>query len=411
MHRTICISALLLLAGFQCLAADVHLGSEVALGPALNTGSPQAQVRLAHASAHLLAVWVSDQRLTGALDGLRVDIPLAGVTPTIVGVAGGRTNFLVAYQARMSDFSTPLLAVRVGFDGGVLDAAPIVVMTDTRGTWGGGVAYDGAEFVIATMIKAPGLPSVMHATDIITGRVGDDGTVRTGSRLKPTQTSGIPAWPNIGAAGNRVVVGYSVQFFSDPNLGPWGLSDLQLDPQQAADGAVGETVFPDANSPGGLQSSMAIGPDRVTFAWLTTDGMMMMTTTTINVAQTDLNGAPVLAPRVIAVPAPLPTVAEDGNVAVAWDGSEYLVAWIAPRHEALGRIQGLRLRADGTAIDQQPFDLSPDSVAADIALIAVPEGFAIAYSRSDDTNTGMLRAFVRTLDRLPPPPRRHAAGR
>jgi hypothetical protein len=410
MRRTICLSALLLLAAIPCLAADIHLGPEVALGPAMNAGSPQVQVRLAQASAHRLAVWVSDQRLTGALDGLRVDIPLVGVTPTIVGVAGGRTNFLVVYQARMTDFSTPLLAVRVGFDGRVLDAAAIVVLTDTRGTWGGGVAYDGAEFVIATMIKAPGLPSVMHASDIITGRVADDGTVRTGSRLKPTLTSGTPAWPNIGAAGNRVVVGYSVQFFSDSNLGPWGLSDLQLDPQQAADSTVGETVFPNANSPGGLQSSMAIGPDRATFGWLTTYGMMMMTTT-INVAQTDLNGTPVVAPRVIAVPEPLPTVSQDGNVAVAWDGSEYLVAWIAPRHEALGRIQGLRLRADGTAIDPQPFDLSPDSVAADIALIAVPEGFAIAYSRSDDANTGMLRAFVRTLDRLPAPPRRHAAGR
>ncbi len=407
MRRTISISAVVLLAVFPCLAAEVHLGPEVALGPALNAGSPQVQVRIAQTAAHLLAVWVSDQRLTGSLDGLRVDVPLAGVIPTIVGVAGGRTNFLVAYQVMMSDFSTPLLAVRVGFDGRVLDAAPIVVLTDTRGTWGGGVAYDGVEFVIATMIKAPGLPSVMHATDIITGRVADDGTVRTGSRLKPTQTSGIPAWPNIGSAGSRVVVGYSVQFFSDPNLGPWGLSDLQLDPQ-AADGTVGQTVFPNANSPGGLQSSMAVGPDRVTFGWLTTDGMMM--TTTINVAQTDLNGGPVLAPRVIAVPESLPTVSEDGKVAVAWDGSEYLVAWIAPRHEALGRIQGLRLRADGTAIDPQPFDLSLDSVAADIALIAVPEGFAIVYSRSDDANSGMLRAFVRTLDRLPLP-RRHAAGR
>ncbi len=408
MRRSISVSAVLLLAVFPCLAADVHLGPEVALGPTLNAGSPQVQVRIAQTAAHLLAVWVSDQRLTGALDGLRVDIPLAGVIPTIVGVAGGRTNFLVAYQVMMSDFSTPLLAVRVGFDGRVLDAAPIVVLPDTRGTWSGGVTYDGAEFVIATMIKAPGLPSVMHATDIITGRVADDGTVRTGSRLKPTQTSGIPAWPNIGSTGSRIVVGYSVQFFKDENLGPWGLSDLQIDPQQAADSTVGETVFPDANSPGGLHSSMAVGPDRVTFAWLAVNGMM---TAAINVAQTDLNGAPILAPRLIAIPADLPSIPEDGSVAVAWDGGEYLVAWIAPRHDSLGRIQGLRLRADGTAIDPQPFDLSPDLVAADIALIAVPEGFAIVYSRSDDANSGMLRAFVRTLDRLPPPPRRHAAGR
>src|SRR5258708_4836227 len=101
MLRTTCLSALLLLAAIPCLAADIHLGPEVALGAGFNAGSPQTQVRLAQASAHLLAVWVSDQGITGALDRSRVDFPLGGSTPTIVSVAGGRTNFLVAYQVRM----------------------------------------------------------------------------------------------------------------------------------------------------------------------------------------------------------------------------------------------------------------------------------------------------------------------
>src|SRR5258708_353112 len=98
MRRSISISVGLLLAGLRCLASDaIHLGPEVALGPALNAGSPQLHMRLAQTSAHLLAVWVIDQGLTGALDGSRVDVPLGGSAPAIVGVAGGRTNFLVAY--------------------------------------------------------------------------------------------------------------------------------------------------------------------------------------------------------------------------------------------------------------------------------------------------------------------------
>ncbi|HXH37428.1 MAG TPA: hypothetical protein VNN08_02270 [Thermoanaerobaculia bacterium] len=408
MHRTIIISAALLLASLPLAANNIQLGPEIPLGPApgFNAGSQQLQVRLAQASSHLFAVWVSDQNLTGSLDGSRVDIAI-GNTPAIVGVTGGRTNFLVAYQVMMPDFSTPLLALRIGFDGRVLDAAPIVVLPDTRGVWGGGVAYDGSEFVIATMIKAAGLPSVMRASDIITSRVSDDGIVRAGSRLQQTLTSGLPTWPRIGWTGSRVVVGYSVQYFKDENLGPWGLSDLPLDPQAANDGTVGETVFPDAHSPGGLQSSMAIGPDRVTFGWMAVNG----TTTTINIAQTGLDGQPLLEPTVIATPPPLPEISSDGSVAVAWDGGEYLVAWIAPRHDAPGQLQGLRLRADGTPIDQQPFDISPDSAAADIALIAVPQGFAIAYSRADATNAGMLRAFARTLGRLAQPTRRRAVSR
>jgi hypothetical protein len=408
MHRTIAISACLLLAALPSLAASsIQLGPEVPLGPApgFNVGSQQVQVRVAQTLSHLLAVWVSDQGLTAALDGSRVDLPL-GSTPTMVGVAGGHTNFLVAYQVRMADFSTPLLAVRVGFDGRVLDQTPIVVLSDTRGVWGGGVAYDGSEFVIATMIKPAGLPSVVRAYTIITSRVSDDGAMYAGSSLQPTQTSGMPTWPSIGWTGSRLVIGYSVQFYQDENLGPWGLSDIPLDPRATGNGTVGETAYPDAHSPGGLHSSMAVGPDRVTFGWMAVNG----TTTTINIAQTGLDGQRALAPTVIAIPPPLSDISEDGNVAVAWDGGEYLVAWIAPRHQELGQIQGLRLRADGVPIDQQPFDISPDSVAADIALIAVPAGFAIAYSRADATNAGKLRAFVRTLDRLPQP-RRRAAGR
>src|SRR6266480_3289040 len=100
MRRAIAISVGLLLAGLPCLFADtVHLGPEVAVGPLLNAGSSQLHVRLAQTSAHLLAVWVSDQELTAALDGSRVDFPLSSTRAmAIVGVAGGRTNFLVAYQ-------------------------------------------------------------------------------------------------------------------------------------------------------------------------------------------------------------------------------------------------------------------------------------------------------------------------
>ena len=256
------------------------------------------------------------------------------------------------------------------------------------------------------MIKAPGLSSVIRASTIITGRVSDEGIIQSGSRLQPSQTSGVPSWPRIGSTGNRVVLGYSLQYYKDENLGPWGLAEIPLDPHATGDGTVGEAAFPDAHTPGGIESSMAIGIDRVTFAWLAVNGM----TTTINLAQTTLDGRPALGPTVIAIPASLSSIAEDGNVAVAWDGSEYLLAWIAPRHGALGQIQGLRLRSDGMPIDTQAFELSPDSTAADIALIAVPDGFAIAYSRADAANGGKLRAFIRTLDRLPQP-RRRAAGR
>jgi hypothetical protein len=406
MMRAICVSACVLLAGQTLAGAAVQLSPEVALGPApaYTAGTPQLNVQIARASSHLLAVWVTDQGLAGALDGSPVALATSGVTPAILGVAAGQTNFLLAYQVRMPDFATPLLALRIGFDGRVLDPAPLVVVPDTRGTWGGGVAYDGSEFVIVTMIKAAGLSSVMHASDLITGRVPDDGAVRTGSRFSPQQNAGLPNWPQIAWADNQFIIGYSIEFFGDTDLAPWGLSSLRLSRGETVTGTLGGASFPDA---GGLQSSLAIGGDRVTFAWMDVDGAR----TTINIAQTDLAGNPVLPPAIVAVPPPLPETSSDGQVAIAWDGGEYLLAFIAPRHNAPGQIRGLRLHADGTPIDQQPFDISPDSsAAANIALIATPEGFSIAYNRADAANAGALRAFIRTLDRLPQP-RRRAAGR
>ncbi len=407
-RRVICTSAFLVLTALTSFAAEskVQLSAETALGPApvFTAASSQLHARVARTPAHQLAVWVTDQALAGALDGSRVDFALVGKNPAIVGIAAGQRNFLLAYQVRMPDFSTPLLALRVGFDGRVADATPIMVLADTRGTWSGGVAYDGSEFVIATMIKAAGLPSVVHASTLITGRVSDDGSVHPGSQFTPPKNAGVPSMPSIAWSGSRFILGSSIQFFQDANFGPWGLSAIPIQPEQSTVGAVGTAAFSDAASDGG--SSMAIGGDRVTFAWMAVDAAF---NTTINIAQTDLDGNPVLARTAVAAPQPLSEISSDGNVAIAWDGSEYLVAFIAPRNQTPGQIKGIRLRADGTPIDAVPFNISADGAFAEISLVPTVEGFAIAYSRADATNGGALRAFVRTLERIQQ--RRRSASR
>src|SRR2546423_10301762 len=104
--RLACASIGMLLISASALAA---LGPEVPLAPADSPGASQLQVRVAEASGHLLTVW-SDGQMRGTLDGSPVDVQIAGVPVAIIGAAGGRKNFLIAYQIQMgSPYTTPVL--------------------------------------------------------------------------------------------------------------------------------------------------------------------------------------------------------------------------------------------------------------------------------------------------------------
>ena len=180
---------------------------------------------------------------------------------------------------------------------------------------------------------------------------------------------------------------------------------MTVPPEATTDRTIGQTVFTGLRGREGL-ISMAVGAQRATFVWL-----VLGNGATIKVAQTDLDGKAVSAPTALAVPSlTLPNL-QDGDIKIAWDGTEYLVAWIATTYGALGKIEGIRLRYDATPIDSQPFDISPDSVTTSLSLAPTTNGFVIAYSRPDDTNGGVSRAFMRTLERLPSLPRRRAVGR
>ena len=389
----------MLLVGVPCTAA---LGPEVALGP---SGLPQTNVRIASASGHLLAVWFTNGRLIGRVDGSPIDLSLVSNLTTLIGIAGGRSNFLIAYQAPSSDPTAVILAVRVGFDGRVLDSAPIVAMREGHQVRGGGaVAYDGSEFVIVSMLKLIS-SSVALPSDIITARVSDDGQAHDGARFQSSGVSGIPRSPHITWAAGQFFIGYTVQMFQDDNLGPWGASALPLEPQQIGMRPLIAPVFIDGHVLAGLKSDLAVGGDRLTFAWVGSNGGVV----TITVAEMDYEGRTVLPPTVVAVVAAAPSAAFS-NIAIAWDGSEYLVAWAAPSSSSSqDAVRGLRFRYDGTLIDAKPFDISPNSAFADISLVAIPDGFAIAYTRTDDSYDGNSRAFVRIIDRVPLSERRRAA--
>jgi len=378
--------------------AVAGLGPEVPLAPADNPGASQRNVNVAQASGHMLAVW-SDGQLRGTLDGVPVDLASAGAPTAIIGVAAGSKTFLIAYQIQMtaSPYYTPVLALRIGFDRRVLDPLPITVDADTHGVWGGNVAYDGSDFMIVTMEKHAYV-SIIPAHSIVTGRVSEDGVVLGNLRLDASTSSGSPRWPRIAWASGQFAIGYAVEFFGSEGISAVGMSVLTMQAQESGSRLLSDSQFPNAGI-SSQQPAIAVGFDRVTLAWMDAP---VNARVTINIAQTDLDGRPLLAPAVIAVVNG--AIGSGRRVELVWDGQAYLVAWTPAGYQQTATIQALRLSYYGSPLDGYPFDIA-DGASGDFTLTALPPGFAIGYSQQNGTT---LRAYMRTIDRAPYPQRRRA---
>ena len=94
-------------------------------------------------------------------------------------------------------------------------------------------------------------------------------------------------------------------------------------------------------------------------------------------------------------------ISDRGNVVasdIAWNGSEYVAAWIINT----GIIRVRRFTADGHPLDPEPFTIATDAEAIGPSIAVTPSGVVIAYSRHDDAYGGVPRARMRTLERLTP---------
>src|SRR5258708_3900340 len=138
------------------MAAEVRLGAEIPLGPApqFPGGVAQVRIQISHASSHTLAAWVTNKAMFGALDGAPVAFSESDPNDfKIMGVAGGRRSFLVVFR-EVTPYSI-LLALRVGFDGRILDPVHIEIPIGANQNAMGdaGVAYDRSQFVTVCTTK------------------------------------------------------------------------------------------------------------------------------------------------------------------------------------------------------------------------------------------------------------------
>jgi hypothetical protein len=101
------------------------------------------------------------------------------------------------------------------------------------------------------------------------------------------------------------------------------------------------------------------------------------------------------------------------SAAVAWDGTEFVIAW-SDRFTGRSRnVHYLRVQRNGAALDPLPLDVTQNSDLYGPSLVPSPAGVTLGYSRvaSEEPFDVVSRVFTRTIERLGPTPRERAIGR
>ena len=347
------------------------------------SGAAQFDVQVAWSPAALLGVWKdSNGAIKGVVNDTPFTITLAPENLSTVfspAVAAGATNFLVAWYETGDFHGWSLLAKRVGFDGQVLDDAPVLLgagrtigFIETPG-----IDYDGSKFLAAFAVGG-----VVHLASVT-----DDGELLERRTLGTTMSA---RWPDAIWTGRQFVVPHALHPF---------LPECHVCPLRWAIAVDGKPVFENAAIGGvDIQFAAAAGPDRVTLVW----SMPMGTFSRIHVAQITPDGAPLAGPfRLRDVPALWYDALE-----LAWNGSEYVLAWTEPS----GMIRAMRLTESASPIDTEPFDVAMQSrrELPRFSMTPTAAGVAFGYDHIDEGSGNVSRAFTRMLERLTSAPPRRA---
>src|SRR6185436_5352700 len=261
-------------------------------------------------------------------------------------------------------------------DGTLLDKTPIELASGTYTELDDdpGVTADGSSFVIS--VGVPQAPLRLLRLDGETGALSEllsypCGLCRAPFRPVPT-TSGwiIPYLRYVG-------------FFSPHVSVTWGVSIAET---TLSGTPVREVVTPFT----GMDSycaglGIAQADDQVSVALPSFAGIRIVRAAT---------GVP-------ADPITVPNTADAAGADLAWNGSEYVLAWTTTNG---GPIRAMRFDADFHALDAASFEIAAGgSTTAGPSLAVTGQGVVIAYSRSTAENGYAPRAFTRTLDRLSSP--------
>lgn len=357
-------------------------------------GRAQAGVQIAAAGSHTMAVWGDGlhQGIGAMIDGVELTVVerASCCEVSLPSVAAGDSSFLVAWKERRAgEQGARLLARRYAFDRSPLDGQPLVLaagMESSRlrdflliemiGSLGHppGVAADGSSFVVAAAagpnVRIARVDARSGAVATLIHEVQDDPELFLPVRVEIARPL---------RAGREWLVAYSLVDREQVTR----ISAARI--EEGFGGTRDVSLFkPGQYLPAFFVAASALG--RISFVWYHDTGWFLPTWTVV--AQTTPDSIPLGEPA---------RLFDDyfTSAALAWNGSEHLLAW-----SWNGSIRGLRLAWDGRALDSSSFLIAAPDVATIFApAVAVTgDGMVVAWSRPDDAHGGVPRAFIRSLD-------------
>ena len=303
-------------------------------------------LRLAYTSNTFLAVWNGN----GGIRGMRFDRNLNTQDATPLTLLAGSShepevtadgsNFYMVWQAQQPDFTMAIQGSRIDTSGVMLDGAGLNISQANQPEpfTAYDVAWDGSNFRVTW-----GFGGTSSARVSSTGQILDPGGVAFSGL-----TSGSTA---AGPGGNLQLV--------------WNTSNIALIDSDDIEGA----SISSTNTAGPV-TPLSPGAPRQTYTDIAssgsgfllvyrsdTSGVNNIMAQVIDAAGNPVTGAPVLLASGDSRNGP-------GNLAVAWNGTVYLVVWTQPE---TGGVMGRRVQSDGTPIDGAPFLIIADTVSPDVA--------------------------------------------
>jgi hypothetical protein len=285
--------------------------------------------------ANYLVVWQSDANdIYGARvtpTGVVLD-PAGIAVSTAPGyqigpvVASDGADYLVAWtDYRAGGNNEDIYGARVSAAGIVLDPAGIPVSTAPYEQWTPAIAFDGTNYLVA-------FSSQVRAYDVLGARVSPLGSVLDPDGITLSLAATDESTPAVAFDGTNYLVAWGEQ-----RSGTYGIYAARV--TQAGDLLDGTGILVAAGALDQSSPRLVYGGTNYLVVWQNTDGG-------IDGARVSRDGA-VLDPGVGAI-----TIASGAlDPAVASDGANYLVAWSDARNGLDLDIYATRVSPDGTVLD------------------------------------------------------------
>ena len=304
---------------------------------------------------------VSEDRLYGAEFG-----ELAPGYQVYPALAFDGTNYLVAWEDWRSGTTGDVYGARVSPAGSLLDPDGIAISTAANDQRAPAVAFDGANYLVVWGDHRSGT----YNSDVYGARVSPAGAVLDPSGIAISTAASHQAFPKLAFDGTN----YLVAWYD-------GRSDIYNDIYGARVSPAGSVLDPD-----GIPISTAA--DRQLNPALAFDGTnyLVAWTDARSGGLVDIYGARVSRAGVVLDPSgiPISTAADrQFNPALAFDGTNYLVAWGDDRSGASWDIYGARVSPAGAVLDPSGIAISTAAGFQESAALAFDGmNYLVAWSDS-----------------------------